>query len=88
MISSQNSQVFDLVPTSTAAICAIVADKRTVSEKQEIRVAIEKGAASVASKAFDMPPVTSYMKEVSPGTLFLSLSTFQMAFLPLLLSGM
>jgi len=59
LLSRENSEVFDLVATGVAAICAVVTDKRAVAQEEEVRVRIEKRAARIASKAFDMPSLPS-----------------------------
>lgn len=57
LVSGKNSKILDFVTASATAIRAIVADERTVSKQEQICVAIKEGTASVASEAFDMPPV-------------------------------
>jgi hypothetical protein len=57
MITGENSQILNLVPASTAAVCTIVADQRTVAEQEEVRIGIEEGTASVASEAINVPSI-------------------------------
>lgn len=40
LITRQNSQIFYLVVAVAAAICAIVADERTVAEEEEIGIGV------------------------------------------------
>lgn len=57
LITSQDGEVFNLVPTMVAAIGAIVADQGAVSEEQQVGVRVEERAASVATEAVNMPSV-------------------------------
>jgi len=59
LISCEDSQIFNLVPACTTAICTIVADQRAVTKQQQICVGVEEGPASVASKAVQVPSVAS-----------------------------
>ena len=59
MISGEDSQILNLVPTRSAAVCTIIADERTITKEEEICIGVEEGTAGVASKAIDVPPVTS-----------------------------
>jgi hypothetical protein len=61
LIAGQNCKVLDLVTAAAAAICTIVADQGPITEEQEVGIGIEKGAAAVASEAFEMPSVASCM---------------------------
>jgi hypothetical protein len=47
-----------------AAIRAIVADQRPVSEEQQVGVRVEERAAGVATEAVNMPSVASYALSV------------------------
>ena len=58
MIPRQDSQVLDLVVACTAAVCTIVADKRAITEKEEVGVGVEERPAGVASEAVQMPSVS------------------------------
>jgi hypothetical protein len=42
-----------------AAISAVVADQRAVTEEQKVGIGIEEGAAGVAAEAVDVPSVAS-----------------------------
>ena len=59
VISGEDSQILDLVPACTAAVCTIIADEGTITQEEEICVGVEESTAGVASKAIDVPPVTS-----------------------------
>lgn len=55
LVSGQDGQVLNLVPTRIAAVCAVIAYKRSIAEKKEVCVGVEKGIACVAPKAVEMP---------------------------------
>jgi hypothetical protein len=59
LVSCQYSQVFDLVVTCAAAVCAIVADERSIAEQEEVGIGVEECAASIAAKAVYMPSIAS-----------------------------
>lgn len=59
LIPCQYGQVFDLVVACAAAVCAIVADERSIAEQEEIGIRVEESAASIAAKAVDMPSIAS-----------------------------
>jgi len=59
LVTRENSKVFDLVVASAAAVCAVVADERAVAQQKKVRVRVEKGVASVATEAIEMPAVSS-----------------------------
>ena len=76
MISGEDSQVLNLVSTSTAAVCAVVADEGAIAKEQKICVGVEECAASVASKAVDVPSVARWrvirlLSNTGEGTLHL-----------------
>ena len=50
-----------------AAVCAIVANQRPVSEEQQVGVRVEERAASIAAEAIDVPSVTSCVLSVYAG---------------------
>ena len=60
LVASQNSQILNFIPAATAAVCAVVAYQRSIAEQEQVGVGVEEGAASVASKAIDVPSVSSY----------------------------
>lgn len=62
LVSCQDSEIFDLVPTRAAAVCTIVADEGSVAEEEEVRIGVEQSAAGITSKAVDVPSVTSCEK--------------------------
>lgn len=57
LISSEDSKILDLVSAVVAAIRAVVADERSVSEQQQVGVRVQQGAAGVAAEAVDVPSV-------------------------------
>ena len=59
LVPSQDSEVLDLVTTIAAAVCAVIAYQRAVAKEQEIGIAIKEGSTGVASKAVDVPSVSS-----------------------------
>ena len=59
LVARQDGQVFDLIAACTAAVCAIVADEGAIAEKEEVRIGVEEGLASVASKAVYVPAIAS-----------------------------
>jgi len=40
-----------------ARVCAVVADERAIAEKEEVRIRVKEGIASIATEAIDVPPV-------------------------------
>lgn len=42
-----------------AAVRAVVADEGAIAEQEEIRIRVEQGAAGVAAKAVNVPPIAS-----------------------------
>lgn len=60
LVASQDGQVLDFVVTSAAAICAIIADERTVAKEEKIGIGVEEGPARIASKAVNVPPVAGW----------------------------
>lgn len=63
LISRQDGQVFDLVAACAAAVCAIVADEGAIAEEEEVRIGVEEGAASIATKAIQMPSVAGWKRK-------------------------
>jgi len=59
LVSCQYSQILDLVVACAAAICAIVADERSITEQEEVGIRVEESAASIAAKAVYMPSIAS-----------------------------
>ena len=59
LVSGENRQVFDLVAAGAAAVCAVVANEGTITEEEKVCVGVEECTTGVASKAVDMPPVSS-----------------------------
>lgn len=41
LIAGQDGEVFDLVATGAAAVCAVVADEGAVAEQEEVGVRVE-----------------------------------------------
>ncbi len=60
LVAGENCQVLDLITTDTAAIGAIVADERPVTEKEEVCVGVEDSTAGVATKTVYMPSITRW----------------------------
>lgn len=60
MVACEDSQILNLVPTCTAAVCTIVADEGAIAEEEEIRIGVEEGPASIATKAINVPSIASY----------------------------
>jgi hypothetical protein len=67
LVARQDGQVFNLIPTITATVGAIVAYEGSVAQEQEVCIGIEESAARVATKAVDMPSVTGCGKDQSAG---------------------
>lgn len=65
LVSGEDGQVFDFVPTGTTAVCTIVADERAIAEQEEVGIGVEKGLAGVASKTFNVPSLASWKKNLS-----------------------
>jgi hypothetical protein len=59
LVSGKNCQVFNLISTRTTAVCAVIADERSITEKQEIRVRVEKCSAGIAPETIQMPSIAS-----------------------------
>lgn len=51
LVTGKNGQILDLIAASIAAVRAVVADERTVAEKQEIRIGVEQSMTLVATEA-------------------------------------
>jgi hypothetical protein len=60
LVARQDGQVLDFVAAVVAAICAVVAYQRAVTEEEQVGVRVEQGAACVAAEAVDMPSVPSW----------------------------
>jgi hypothetical protein len=41
LVAREDSQIFNFISAGTAAVCAVVADERSVAEKEEIRIRVE-----------------------------------------------
>ena len=41
LITRQYCQIFDLISTAAAAVCAIVADQRPITEKEKVGIGVE-----------------------------------------------
>ena len=61
MVSSEDGQIFNLVVAAATAVCAFVANKRSITEEEKVCVRVEEGVAGVAAKTIDMPSVPSYI---------------------------
>ena len=57
LVTSQDGQVFDLVATGIAAVCAVVANEGSVAEQEQVGVGVEQSAACVTAEAVDVPSV-------------------------------
>jgi hypothetical protein len=60
LISSQNSKIFNFIATCAATVGTVVAYQRTITEQKKVCVQVEECSTCVASKAVDMPSITSY----------------------------
>ena len=60
LIARQNRQVLNLIAAGVAAVCAVVAYQRAITEEKEIRIRVQQSVASVAPEAVEMPPEASY----------------------------
>ena len=61
LVARQDCQVFNLVAASIAAVRAVVAYERAITEQEEVRIGVEERATSVASEAVDVPSVARYV---------------------------
>jgi hypothetical protein len=59
LVTSQYSQIFNLVSAAATAVSAVVADQRPVAEEEEVRVGVEQSTAGITAKAINMPPLSS-----------------------------
>lgn len=59
LITSQDSQIFNLVMTAVTAVSAVIADQGPVAKQEEVCIRVEKGTAGVAAEAINVPPVAS-----------------------------
>lgn len=60
LVTRQDGQIFDLVATRIAAVGAIAANERAIAQEQKVCVRVEESAAGAASKAVDVPPISSF----------------------------
>lgn len=60
LVARKDCQILNLVPACATAVCAIVANERSIAEEQKIRVGVEQGPASIAAEAIDVPSVSGY----------------------------
>jgi hypothetical protein len=59
LVTSQNSQIFNLVSAAATAVGTIVADQRPVAEEEEVRIGVEQSTAGITAKAINMPSISS-----------------------------
>jgi hypothetical protein len=59
LVTSQYSQIFNLVSAAATAVGAVIADQRPVAEEEEVRVGVEQSTAGITAKAINMPPISS-----------------------------
>lgn len=59
LVTSQYSQIFNLVSAAATAVGAVVADQRPVAEEEEVRVGVEQSTTGITAKAINMPPISS-----------------------------
>lgn len=62
LIAGEDGEILDLIATGAAAIRAVVADERTIAEKEQVRIRVKDSAASVAFEALEMPAMPSYFR--------------------------
>lgn len=65
LVSSQDSQVLDLVVARATTVCAVVADETTIAEQKQVRVRVQKSSACVAPEAVNVPSVARCILTVS-----------------------
>lgn len=63
LFTGQDSKLFNLVAAGTTAVSAVVADEGAIAEEKQVGVGVEEGAASVASKAVEVPSISSWKKD-------------------------
>ena len=59
LVARKNSQILNFVTTGTTAIRAIIADERTVTEKEEVCIRVEESATGITAETVDMPSIAS-----------------------------
>jgi hypothetical protein len=59
LVARQNGQIFDFVVAGAAAVGAVVADEGAITQKEQVGIGVEKGAAGVAAEAVDVPSIAS-----------------------------
>lgn len=64
LVTGEYSQILDLVSAGIAAVCALIAYERAITEQKEIRIGVEEGPASVASEAINVPAVARQLKRL------------------------
>jgi hypothetical protein len=57
-VSGEYGEIFNLVPAGVAAVCAVIANKRSVAQEQEVGVGVKGGVARIASKTVEMPSIS------------------------------
>lgn len=62
LITSEDSEILDLVAACVAAVCAIVAYEGAVAKEQQVRIGVEECTAGVAAEAIYMPAVASKLE--------------------------
>lgn len=59
LVTSEDSQILDLVAAGAAAVCTVVADERAIAEEKEVRIRVEEGSAGITSETVQMPSIAS-----------------------------
>ena len=57
LIPGEDCKILDLVPTSAAAICTVVADERPVTKEEKVCVRVEECATRIAPETVYMPSI-------------------------------
>ena len=64
LVTGQDGQIFNLIATVTAAVCAVVAYERAIAKQEEVGIRIEECSAGIASEAVNVPSVASFWTSV------------------------
>jgi hypothetical protein len=68
LVTSEDSQILNLVAAGAAAVCTVVADERAIAQEEEVRIGVEEGFAGITSETVQMPSKASCSESVSHGT--------------------
>ena len=60
LIACENSKVLNLVATCCTTVRAIVANERSVAQKEEVRIRVKQRITRVASETINMPTISGY----------------------------